>query len=452
MRIKETLNWIIDYNDSKLVDDEKYKLNIEFVHSLGLKCDCVGWCKLDLSHPRLDEILCKIKAYCKSMNCRVRAYYERAYADYESDWYELIPTCFNDNTVCDREEYKSIRGKAASMISIRAYREAKSSPKEWYESVFVPERFRDFCIRNNLSDVDFCWVRDKGKYRAEQYFFLYSDHNVKRILSDKGLRGADKKRINTLGGAISKVADVVDKFQNIELQDCYLESDLPHGGIVHAYVPKSFSYCGRNVFLIHKSLAEIFLKEKAIPESSLRPALVVKEIPGGYVSEKTEVMDRPTDDYFKKSISEYEILKKTERPIRKVTEKDALKRYKGAKSERKEDFFKPLSKALADEALSSKHAPLFQYYKIANGAYLSDEYFILPYKDAVAKTESFNKAIKEEELSENVPCGIVIAKCADGDIIILADDGRVIRLSHEEPTVCCEWESLHSFICDVIGG
>ena len=30
MRIIETLDWIIDYNDSRIADDEKYKLNIEF--------------------------------------------------------------------------------------------------------------------------------------------------------------------------------------------------------------------------------------------------------------------------------------------------------------------------------------------------------------------------------------------------------------------------------------
>ena len=65
MKIIETLDWILDNDDKSIVDDEKYRLNIEFVHSLGLKCDCVGWSKLDLQNPRADEILSAIDSFCK---------------------------------------------------------------------------------------------------------------------------------------------------------------------------------------------------------------------------------------------------------------------------------------------------------------------------------------------------------------------------------------------------
>jgi len=448
MRVIETLDWIIDYNDSRIVDDEKYKLNIEFVHSLGLKCDCVGWCKLDLSHPNLDEILCKIKAYCKNMNCRVRAYYKRTYVDYESDWYELVPSDFNNNTVCDSEEYNSIKEKMIKVLSIRAYNETNSLPKEWYESVFVPERFRDACIRNNVSGVEFCWAKDKGKYKAEQYFCLYSNYNASSVLSDKGIRKGDKKRISALGGALLKVVEVVDTFQSIDLQNCYLEHDLPSSMIAHAYVPRSFSYTGRNVFLIHKSLAQILIKEKAISEKSLHAAMITRDIPGGYISEKTESMDRPCAECLAQSIVEYEKLKNKDRPIRSVSEKDAIKKFRCAKSERKEDFCKGLPKVTADEVAATKYAPLLPYYKIANGAYISDEYRILPYMEALRETENFAEAMKAEELAD-ILCGIVIAKCANGDTVLLLNDGNVIRFSHEEPVVCCEWINLHAFVSDV---
>lgn len=449
MRVIETLDWIIDYNDSKIVDDEKYKLNIEFVHSLGLKCDCVGWCKLDLSDPNLDEILCKIKVYCKNMNCRVRAYYKRTYVDYESDWYELVPSDFNNNTVCDSEEYNSIKGKMIKVLSIRAYNETNSLPKDWYESVFVPERFRDACIRNNVSGVEFCWAKDKGKYQAEQYFCLYSNYNASSVLSDKGIRKGDKKRISALGGALLKVVEVVDTFQSIDLQNCYLEHDLPSSMIAHAYVPRSFSYTGRNVFLIHKSLAQILIKEKAISEKSLHAAMITRDIPGGYISEKTESMDRPCAECLDQSIVEYEKLKNKDRPIRSVSEKDAIKKFRCAKSERKEDFCKGLPKVTADEVAATKYAPLLPYYKIANGAYISDEYRILPYMEALRETENFAEAMKAEELAD-IPCGIVIAKCADGDTVLLLEDGSVIRVSHEEPIVSQEWMSLSSFIFEVM--
>ena len=450
MRIIETLDWIIDYNDSRIVDDEKYKLNIEFVHSLGLKCDCVGWCKLDLSHPRLDEILCKIKSYSKSMDCAIRGCYKRTYADYESDWYELIPTDFNDNTVCGSEEYESVQGKTVKVLSLRACNETKSAPKEWYESIFVPERFRNSCMRNNISGVEFCWAKDKGKYQAEQYFCLYSDYNASSVLGDKGIRNGDKKRISALGGALSKVVEVVDTFQFIDLQNCYLERDLPSGMIAHAYVPRNFSYVGRNTFLIHKSLAEILLKEKAISEKVLRPAMITRDIPGGYISEKTEAMDRPCTDCLAQSIVEYENLKNKERPIRSVTEKDALKIFKSAKRERKEDFGKPLSKVLETDIAETKYASLLPYYLIADGAFMSDEYKLLSYKDAMHENKVFIDNLESEELLKNKPSGIVFAKCADGDIVLLSDNGNVIRFNHEEPIISQEWISLSSFIFDVM--
>lgn len=46
MQYKESLLWILDKECkiSGLKDqDEKFKANIDFVHSLGLKCDCEVW-------------------------------------------------------------------------------------------------------------------------------------------------------------------------------------------------------------------------------------------------------------------------------------------------------------------------------------------------------------------------------------------------------------------------
>ena len=101
MKIIETLDWILDKDDTHIADDEKFRLNIEFVHSLGLKCDCVGWSKLDLQNPRADEILYAIDSFCKKNGWKARGIYTRTYSDYTSDWYEIVPSAFNDNTLCD---------------------------------------------------------------------------------------------------------------------------------------------------------------------------------------------------------------------------------------------------------------------------------------------------------------------------------------------------------------
>lgn len=45
-------------------------------------------------------------------------------------------------------------------------------------------KFRNACIKNGVNDVNFCWVKDKGKYEAEQYFQIYP-RKLKRIPNSK---------------------------------------------------------------------------------------------------------------------------------------------------------------------------------------------------------------------------------------------------------------------------
>ena len=450
MKVIETLDWILDNDDKSIVDDEKYRLNIEFVHSLGLKCDCVGWSTLDLQNPRADEILSAIDSFCKKNGWRARGVYTRKYADYTSDWYELVPTTFKDNTLCDSDEYESERGETVAIYNLRAYHELRPSPKWWYESILVPERFREACIRHGIVDVDFCWARDKGKYQAEQYFHLYANEQIPTIAEGRNIKIEDREKIDALGGYLPKIADIFYKLQLISLQDCYIEADLPDTPIALAYCPRTFTYCGRNNFLIHKDFVQVLLQEKAISESDLTPAMVVKELPGGYTLTRTVMPDRPLASCLQKSIAEYEKLKNTERPLRMISEKDALKLFRLAKKERKQDFKKALPKAKSDGLAQTRYAPLLPYYLIANGGYLSDEYELLPYDIATEENKLFAQELLTEELLDAKPDGIVIAKCPDGDKILLCSDGKVIRFSHEEPVATEEWVSLAQFVADAI--
>ena len=73
MKYSEVLHWILDKPGTTLHNqDEKFHKNIEFVHSLGLKCDCVGWCMMDLSNPRTPEILSSISTFCKENGWKAR--------------------------------------------------------------------------------------------------------------------------------------------------------------------------------------------------------------------------------------------------------------------------------------------------------------------------------------------------------------------------------------------
>ena len=100
MNYREHLTWILDKRNHRFGDD-KYQENIDFVHSLGKKCDCVGWSELDMDESDADEVLDKIEAFCKEQGWRARGWYERTYTDVESDWYELKPENFKENTIID---------------------------------------------------------------------------------------------------------------------------------------------------------------------------------------------------------------------------------------------------------------------------------------------------------------------------------------------------------------
>ena len=450
MKIIETLDWILDNDDKSIADDDKYRLNIEFVHSLGLKCDCVGWSKLDLQNSRANEILSAIDSFCKKNGWKARGIYTRTYADYTSDWYEIVPAAFKDNTLYDSYECESERGETVEIFNLRAYHELRPSPKWWYESILVPERFRDACVRHGITDVDFCWARDKGKYQAEQYFHLYCNKQIPTIAEGRNITIEDRDKIDALGGYLPKIADIFYKLQLIDLQECYIESDVPNCNIALAYCPKTFTYCGRNKFLIHKDFAQKLLQEKAISQSDLIPAVVAKELPSGYTLSHTVMPDRPIASCMQKSIAEYEKLKSTERPLRLISEKDALKLLRLAKKERKEDFKKALPKAKFDGIAETSYAPILPYYLIANGGYLSDEYELLSYDIATEENMLFTEELLTEELLEIKPDGIVIAKCPDGDKVLLCTDGKVIRFSHEEPVATEEWVSLAQFIADAI--
>ena len=450
MKIIETLDWILDNDDKSIADDDKYRLNIEFVHSLGLKCDCVGWSKLYLQNPRADEILSAIDSFCKKNGWKARGIYTRTYAGYTSDWYEIVPAAFKDNTLYDSYECESERGETVKIFNLRAYHELRPSPKWWYESILVPERFRDACVRHGITDVDFCWARDKGKYQAEQYFHLYCNKQIPTIAEGRNTTIEDRDKIDALGGYLPKIADIFYKLQLIDLQECYIESDIPNCSIALAYCPKTFTYCGRNKFLIHKDFAQKLLQEKAISQSDLTPAVVVKELPSGYTLSHTVMPDRPIASCMQKSIAEYEKLKSMERPLRLISEKDAVKLLRLAKKERKEDFKKAFTKAKSVDITETSFAPLLPYYLIANGGYLSDEYELLSYDIATEENMLFTEELLTEELLEIKPDGLVIAKCPDGDKVLLCTDGKVIRFSHEEPVATEEWVSLAQFIADAI--
>lgn len=457
MKYTEKLLWILDKDGQIHWSEEKTKQNIDFVHSLGLKCDCVGWCKLDLSTPRAPEILDAIEKFCKENGWGARGYYTREFAETQSAWYAIRFTDAKNDR--NSHEVPAESGGTTEVYTLKAYLEQPISPKEMYEIKFVPERFRNTCLKLGLDDVDFCWAVDKGKYRSEQYFHIYPKHAVSHIAknyrfyySTKGIHRFDPqqaKRIKDLGGFLPRLSEIFYELR-ITLPHCYLNAELPESGFSSAYIPRTRFEGGNQDILVHTDTAALLLKEKAFMPAMLMPVPVMDAFPAGYEILDTCRQIPPTSQYREAMHREYEKLKANPRPIRMVTEKEALKALRRAKKERKEDFQKALSKTKAPEVESTRYAPLLPYYSVTAGGFLSDEYELLSYARAVTETDELQKALQSEELLEEKPEGIVIAKCPDGDTVLLCQNNTVVRCSHEAPEVVEQWPSLAQFFVDAI--
>ena len=448
MQYKEELLWILDHPGADIFDQTKYQENIDFVHSLGKKCDCVGWSTLKSDDPRAEEILEKIAAVCKEKGWTARGLYNREYLNPDADWYEIKSVFFK--AVGCLADIPAQNGGVISTAEISAYRELTASPKAWGHSLYLPERFRVAYEKHGLSGLDFAWVKDTGRYAAEQYFEVFGTQRIPRVAVAWGLKGRDLRKLGPEGGWLPQLGEVFHEWTQINLPECYLEVDMPDGGIAYAYIPSSFIKCGMYSVLLHKDVAQLLLKEKAIPASALKPVPVVKEIPAGYKLHNTTVCPRPTREYIEQSFLDCEKLKAKDRPARKISEKDALKVMRKAKTERKEDFRKKLPRAKADELTETVYAPLIPYYLVAEGGYLSDEYELLASAAAQEDTAGFFEELEKEELLETKPNGVVIARCADGDRVLLCAEAKVIRFSHEVPEVTDEWPSLAQFIFDAV--
>lgn len=448
MAFKEKLTWILDQNQKRLGEKE-YQINIDFVHSLGKKCDCVGWSVLNMDEPDAEFVLDEIQAFCKKNGWTARGWYERSYPEITSDWFELKTSCFKDATICDNVVVPSDDGTELSLAIIRAYHELSHSPKEWLE-ICVSERFRNACLKNNIEGIDFCWVQDKGKYDSVQWFYIYPQRQIARIACDRGLKKTDIFKIKALGGALPKIASIFSELQHIELPDCYLAEDMPSGGIAYAYCPSTNSYCGRNKILVHKETAQILISEKALSQTDLKPVCVLDACPKGYTLDKTKKRAIPTEEYMKQSLISYEKIKNSSRPARSISEKDALKVFRKAKSERKEDFQKRIGKTVIESVTETEYKLLLPYYQIANGGFISDEYELLSYEKSLVSTKEFFDVLEKEELLSEIPEGKVFAICADGDVVLVTGQGTVLRFGHEAPEIVNDWQTLAQFFYDAI--
>ncbi len=451
MKYIEDVHWILDKQGiTRQNKEEEYKENIAFVHSLGKKCDCVGWSSLKKDDPKAEEILRKITGFCKENGWTARGLYTRQYTDFDTDWYEIDSAFFKDQTVGDYVNISTQDGDPIKLCTIKAYRELAAAPKRCGYNICVPERFYKAYRENAMTGLDFCWIRDTGKYAAQQYFAAFGTQRIPFVAVAWDLKNQDLRNLGPDGGWLPRLGEVFSKWIQLNLPYCYRKEDMPAGGIVYGYIPRTFSCCGLYQILIHKDVAQRLLQEKAIPAGALKPVPVLDRIPSGYTLLETSDCPRPARTYMEQSLLDCDALKRKERPLWQISEKEALKILRKAKTDRKEDFGKKLSKKNAEVLAETKYVPMLPYYSVADGGYLSDEYCLLSVEKSQAETEAFYKLLEKEELLEVKPDGIVICTCANGDWVLLTQAGAVVRFSHEAPEITEQWPSLAQFVVDAL--
>ena len=171
MKYKEKLSWILDKLDEKgnpsYGDDEQYKENIDFVHSLGQKCDCVGWSELDLDSPYADETLSKIDRFCSENGYFARGWYERGFTETGNGWFELNIPGANDFGLIEHGD--------DTIFALPGYKyKGVHMMKKWNErGIVVSTRAKEALIRGEIAEEsDFYPVPDIGRYAADEYYFF----------------------------------------------------------------------------------------------------------------------------------------------------------------------------------------------------------------------------------------------------------------------------------------
>ena len=452
MKYKEKLSWILDVVDENgkvsYGDDDKYKVNIDFVHSLGQKCDCVGWSMLDVGAQYADDILAKTEEFCRKNGWYARGWYERQFTETGSGWFELDAPDVNDYDYIDHgdDTIFAIRGYKSKGVHIM---------KKWNErGIVVSTRAKEALIRGEIAEEsDFYPVPDIGRYAADEYYFFFPKEYFTHAgfgrfhFEDakwKNGNVTDKynmERMQALGGKLPRLAEGFYDL-NVDVQEVYPRRELPKSGFAYTNMPTGYV---NFTIIVSEKTAKILLDAKVISEKMLIPVVIYDEIPAGYEEKTGKPFERFLPDVAERLYKEKEALRKKKRPERKVTDKDALKLLRKAKTERKEDFAKRLKKEACEALTGGEYAALAPYYSVANGGEICDEYRFLAYEEAKSETAEFFAELEKEELMEEKPHGVVFAKCHDGDAVLLLAGGKAARFSHEAPEFIDEWSSLAEF-------
>ncbi|MBQ6655642.1 MAG: hypothetical protein IJM79_09005 [Erysipelotrichaceae bacterium] len=435
--------------------NSEIKRQIDFVHSVGQTCNSVGQSELDLQSAVAKYVLQSIEDCCLDNGVSAEGSYRREYDASDSNWCLLrCRQLTTKETRYDIEHVNNDRKLSLPVISAANITDHKPREHCWY-GVFVPDRFRRFCLAEGIDCLRFCWVRDFGRYAGEQYFSVLPDQMIPRRLEFKDswrgplARALKKDAVRQLGGILNRVAEIFTSL-DMETEPCYLEEDMPEEGI--GYICSRGLETTRDLrLLIRRDIAERMISEGVLSPSSLKPVAVLKEpYPGSRIIRTVE-RPFPDEETCLQRLLEYDRMLALNRPQRKATDKIALQLLRRRRENVPEDFGKRMSPRRREEIRKEPYLSLLPYYAFSDGFNIDEagEFHFLSYQQSLQESEAFHRQMLRQQLLDEDKNATVIALCANGDRVVINESGRVRCFEQETAHFLQEWPDVAEFICAI---
>lgn len=432
--IKEEFLWIVDDRS------DETDMPCRFVKELNRQCDKVGWCSMKQF---TDKDIFAIFEKAKRENVRIRGYYDLIPADnYVTDWYILKGKLVDNES---RADSFNINGKIWTMETISSY---KMLP--WNKVIVsTPFSMLQESIVNQLeasgfTGAEYMWVCDRGKYKGKQYFHLIPQNSVPWYYSAVDFYDAKEEKPE-LGKYISAFGKNAECIWNncIEVRMTFPKivnrNIMPDVDIAALYSASS----DIESIAVRKAVRDCLIENNILSYNDFEPMITLdteEEISiDGYRKIELDVFHFP-EKIKKHYDSLYQTYKNKVHPVYHVTEKKSLTVLRKIKSMCPENFARPLSAKKVLELPDQRLAP---YYRISNGGILSAEYRYFSLNEMIEKvTSNYEKGM---DIFAETDKYVIFGECADGDQLVLLQNGRVIRYQPENPDCDEQWENLPEF-------
>jgi hypothetical protein len=466
----------------------------EFIHSLGLKVHSGCWSNIPLDSPAVNDFIAKAsslisegKAQFFGLNTLCQNLIEGCESPIE--WYQIIGhTHFEVDTV-DKEGIETCKAyKMPPTVNVAS--------GNLYNQ-FVSERFKKVVEDNGFAEIDFVWVKDRGKYKSPQWYRAVALNPMGRGIDHPWfdpakLRGSGSWqptdptwRTGVWNFARSQMKMAVE-FENpvqrrvIELYQWHDLTIHSYRRFLRAYLPTvDFAFMwkeenretatgflkGRDL-CCNRRVRSALLDSKVLTDRDFEPICILDDLPKDSVLlDGRAELPQPffTHDHLRmikiKLDKEWQIHSSTEKPIRSVSMKEALTLLRKSKRDRPDDFTKGATEARLKTLDVIMPHNWIQLLRFSNGCYLDPECTLASTEEIMPMYHKKKSLISST--FDDYPYDVLhipVAYSSNGDWFSLqhnsskTEDSRVFRISHEDLSVLYTWDSIPVFIHDILSG